>query len=371
MDLIYIIVIAVLILTLVFLLVKIRKLNIDKNIVENSKNQFRKVLNSIQQSILLFNNEDKLMFYNKHAYDTLSIDYNHMNLTAQMIFKNSKIDDVFYKRERHRVFDVNFEGKIYLVHIYSINTNDVFNNNVQTIVILNNVTEARKIDQTKKDFFAHASHELKSPLTAILGYSELVSLQMVEPDEYDDIIQRIYNQALHMSLLVEDMSILSRLESITDDQKDRRNILLEEVLKETLYTLEPFIEEKNIEINIDMDKNIEYLCIPLDLNKLFKNLIENAIKYSNIGSQVKIKLKKNKDNKVIFEVKDQGIGIAKDQIGRIFERFYRIDKGRLEPGTGLGLAIVKHTVLKYQGEVLVDSNPGVGTTITIKLPATN
>lgn len=367
MNPVYIIIIVVLLLISLYLAIALIKTNKDKLDIVNAKNQFNKVLDSIQQSILLFNNENKLMFYNKHSLETLHFGDQHLALTTSEIFNNVKMDEAFTTRDKYRVFDINYERKIYLVHVYAIDNNTLYDNNVHTIVILNNVTEARKIEQTKKDFFSHASHELKSPLTAILGYSELVTLKIVEPEEYQDIIQRIYNQATHMSLLVEDMSILSRLETILDDEEDRKNINLTNVLNDTIYTLEPFLMDKNIDIVINSENSVYFKCVQLDLNKLFKNLIENAIKYSAKNSQVIVNLKNEKNN-IYLEVIDQGIGIDQIHIDRIFERFYRIDKGRLEPGTGLGLAIVKHTVLKYHGEVSVDSVIKKGTKITIKLP---
>lgn len=301
-----IIIIIILVIAIIGLTIILFKVNQEKDDNANSKNQFNNVLNSIQQSILLFNSENKLIFYNKHALEALHFNKDYLKLTSKEIFNNDKINDAFISQCKYKVFDINFERKIYLVHVYTIGNETTSKDNVYTIVILNNVTEARKIEQTKKDFFSHASHELKSPLTAILGYSELVSLKIVEPEEYTDIIQRIYTQALHMSLLVEDMSILSRLETIKDDMKDRRIIGLDTILNETLNTLEPFLLEKDIQLKLDVSNKLKFNCVPLDINKLFRNLIENAIKYSNSNGEISIKLKKSANKDIIFEIIDEG-----------------------------------------------------------------
>jgi len=326
--------------------------------------QFNEVLNSMQQALLLFDKSDRLIFYNHYAETVLNFNKGKLGLTSLELFKDEKFDPSYKRTENNIVFDINYNNKIYLVRRYYIK--EYFRKNVASkIIILNNVTEDRKIEETKRDFFSHASHELKSPLTAILGYSELIGLDMVEVDEYKEIVKKIFNQAQHMSLLVDDMSTLSKLESLTESEEFYENVDLNQLLKDVIYTLEPFIKEKNIYLNI-FEEPVIYKCIKLDIHKLFKNLIENAIKYSNNDSTVTINLfKDNKD--FVFEIKDEGIGISEEHLGRVFERFYRIDKGRLEPGTGLGLAIVKHTVIKYSGTIDINSRVNVGTDIKIKL----
>lgn len=337
-----------------------------KNVQFYLERQFNEVLNSMHQAILLFDHDNKMVFYNRYAEVIFQLKIKDLGLSASQIFGNNKFNEKFKTGENSKTFDINFNNKIYLVQIYKIQKT-FSKNNVSSLVILNNVTEERKIEETKRDFFAHASHELKSPLTAILGYSELVKLKMIDENELDDIIDRIYNQASHMSVLVDDMSTLSRLETLIEKDDMYDTINLNRVLKEVLYTLDPFIKDKNIYIDL-YEEDIDYKCIELDIKKLFKNLIENAIKYSFKDSNVQIRL--FKDNKYInIIVKDEGIGIAEEHLVRIFERFYRVDKGRLDKGTGLGLAIVKHTVIRYNGKIDLSSKLNEGTTINIKLKA--
>lgn len=349
--------------TAIFLMLYYRKKYIN-NVEFYLERQFYEVLNSMQQAILLFDNRGKLVFYNLFAQNVLSLKIKDYGKKVTHIFRNDKFDEEFKKGEKHKVFDINYLNKIYLVQIYKIKKT-LSLNNLSKLIILNNVTEERKIEETKKDFFSYASHELKSPLTAILGYAELVKLNMIEKDEYPEIFNSIYNQAEHMSLLVDDMSTLSRLETLTERKEMYESINLNRVLKDVLNTLDIFINEKQIYLHI-LEEQINFNCIELDINKLFKNLIENAIKYSHEKSNIYIRLYEEAGY-VCFEVRDEGIGISPEHIERIFERFYRIDKGRIDRGTGLGLAIVKHTVIKYNGKIDIDSKPDMGTTINIKL----
>lgn len=354
------------ILNIIFVVLFVKyKEKYDNHVSFYLEREFNEVLNTMNQAILLFDKKGKLLFYNKYCEDILLLKTKDLGLTATNIFKDKRFDEQFDELTCLN-FDFNYLKKIFSASICKIETESL-NNSVDKIIILNNVTDERKIDETKKDFFSHASHELKSPLTAILGYSELVSLEMVDQSEYVEIIERIHNQAQHMALLVEDMSILARLESITEREEQYETVNLNRVLKEVIYTQEPFLNEKNIYINIMAD-DISFKCIELDINKLFKNLIENAIKYSPEESSINLKLYKEKNN-IIFEIKDEGIGIAPEHLDRVFERFYRIDKGRIKPGTGLGLAIAKHTVIKYNGKVDIYSKLNEGTTIKVTLKA--
>ena len=138
---------------------------------------------------------------------------------------------------------------------------------------------------------------------------------------------------------------------------------LSKILSDVIEQLNGEIKQKNMHITVASEE-IVLACDTLDVHKLFKNLIENAIKYSENNKEVYITLKKE-DRQLFFIVKDQGIGIPKEHQQRIFERFYRIDKGRIDKGTGLGLAIVKHIVMKYKGKIALESSLQKGTEITV------
>lgn len=326
--------------------------------------QLERILDTMHQAILLFNHKSKLLFYNKDAESLLNLTKNDLRKYATSIFESKEIRDAVLSKQVTEAFDIIDGNKIYAVNVYPIKEGNRKKDKYSVIVVLKNVTEHRAIEKTKKDFFSHASHELKSPLTAIIGYSELVGLDMIEQREYPDIFERIYKQAMHMSLLVDEMSTLSILE-LGPDSEVLDYVDLEKILNKVMESLEPFRLEKNIDLIVESNQ-IFFNALELDINKLFKNLIENAIKYSPANSVVFIDLYKE-DDEIVFIVKDNGIGILPKHQQRIFERFYRIDKGRLISGTGLGLAIVKHILIKYKGEIKVESKINEGTKLTVIL----
>ncbi|MDY0276915.1 MAG: ATP-binding protein [Acholeplasma sp.] len=330
-----------------------------------NEKELNDILFNLHQAILLFNNEEELLFYNREAINVSSLINSDLGRKAEDIFiTNKEIVEAIKSRKEQQLFDVTLGRKIYLVNIYSVYKKNSNSKSEEVIIVaMKDVTETRNVEQTKRDFFAHASHELKSPLTAILGYSELMNLNMVEEKDFKNIVERIFKQAKHMSLLVEDMQTLSMLETIAVD--DRYEIVnLSKTLKETIDSLEPFVREKRIKLKVSSSA-ISLKSNSLDINKLFKNLIENAIKYSKSDSDIDILLFKNKNKQIVFTVKDYGIGIEEIHQKRIFERFYRVDKGRKDLGTGLGLAIVKHIVIKYEGTIEIKSKINEGTEVTV------
>ncbi|MFP4177758.1 MAG: sensor histidine kinase, partial [Acholeplasmataceae bacterium] len=231
------------------------------------------------------------------------------------------------------------------------------------LIILSNISEERAIASMKRDFFMHASHELKSPLTAIRGYAELIENELVEAKEMTEIARQVVRQSKTMTAIIEDMLVLSRLENLKQNgyQDEHLNPILDEVIAQ----LQPLAKGKRIEIELDV-KPCHMVVDAFDIQKLFKNLIENAIRYSHEDSTIEVELKRTPDG-ILFRVKDEGIGISEKHQQRVFERFYRVDKTRLDGSTGLGLAIVKHIALKYEGTIDLRSKPDQGTTIIVKL----
>jgi two-component system phosphate regulon sensor histidine kinase PhoR len=262
--------------------------------------------------------------------------------------------------------EYDFESRTYQMRMNSI---EFKKNQVKPYILiaLDDISLEKSTERIKKDFFSYASHELKSPLTSIKGYAELMQLNMLEDGEYNQALESIVKQTDLMNRLVEDMLMLARLEHFEIEKQTLT--VAEDVLKEVLKTFEPLSIEKNIRIHTDMN-TFNCMVDPLDLHKLFKNLIENALKYSEANKEIFIKLYQDSEM-MIFNIVDQGSGIKEQHQSRIFERFYRIEKDRVTIGTGLGLAIVKHIVLKYHGQISLNSQYEKGTTFNIKLPIKN
>lgn len=320
------------------------------------------ILNQMPQAILVLNDHQSVTFYNSIAQQLFQIDRAQKRIKAFQIIHEKKLLDAIetiLKHPQPLQIELKIQQKYYQVILSPLSVHTEADD---LLIVFVDVTKDRTMSLVKRDFFAHTSHELKSPLTAIQGYAELIENQMVNPNEYRLLATKISEQTHHMSMLIEDMLMLSRLEHFEATKKEPLN--LNAVLQNTLEQLASQLQNKSIQLKLNLSEVI-FEADPLDMHKLFKNLIENAIKYSDDHSMIDITLKKLNDE-IQFIVKDHGHGIPLEHQERVFERFYRIEKGRLDKGTGLGLAIVKHIVIKYQGEVSLKSQVEKGTTITIK-----
>ena len=226
------------------------------------------------------------------------------------------------------------------------------------------------VDIYKKEFFANASHELKTPITSIRGFAELISSGLI--DDKDKIIEystTIKREAIRMDTMVEEILKLSSLEDIDENEMPLEKLNVADIIKEAVEVLDYKLYEKKIITNVDVhDVYIE--SVHEDILRVFTNLIENGIKYNKDNGKIYISLRRVR-NKAVITIKDTGIGIKEEDLPHIFERFYRVDKSRNRKveGTGLGLSIVKRIVMKYKGEISVKSTYNVGTEFTIKFDA--
>lgn len=342
-------------------------LETDKHLrsIETYQIQLKEILNELKQGVMLFNDREELVYFNDDAAGLFHLNEEAYDKPSYYMIRDNQIKDAITKinqGQNNLMFDSKLEGKTIEFKAFHVDAEGRNKSQATVLVTFKDVTQERAIEQIKRDFFSHASHELKSPLTAIRGYAELIEHGLIEDTEFKHTAHDIVIQTENMASLVEDMLMLSRLENLKE--KAFQRVQLEHVLKDVLHQLKPLADSKKITIHQNI-AHIEFLCDPVDMNKLFKNLIENAIKYSEDQKTVQVTLKLQA-NEVIFTVKDQGIGIAPEHQQRVFERFYRVDKGRQDGGTGLGLAIVKHIVMKYQGNIDLKSSMSRGTHISVK-----
>ncbi|MEF9954042.1 MAG: ATP-binding protein [Clostridium sp.] len=222
--------------------------------------------------------------------------------------------------------------------------------------------------QIRQEFFSNASHELKTPITSIRGYVELLESGMIQDEAtQSDFFRRIKKESLRMTSLVDDILMISRLES-RGGKADIVPIRVLELMDETVASLSTQAAEREVLIHKECEDFFIYADVR-QMTELFMNLLTNAIKYNNPSGEVWITAKKEKEW-MILTVRDSGVGIPKESLTRIFERFYRVDKGRSrkQGGTGLGLSIVKHVVNFYHGTVQVESEIGKGSIFTVAIP---
>ena len=225
-------------------------------------------------------------------------------------------------------------------------------------------TDVLSAAKARQDFTANVSHELKTPLTAISGYAELLESRMVGEEQQEHFYQEIRKNSERLIALINDIIRLSEL-----DRKDHEPVFeevdLNETIAECVEALSVIARKRNVELVFSGQSGLVRGNKEM-LKELVENLVQNAIQYNNFGGRVMVSTE-SKDGKVLLVVKDNGIGIPASEQNRIFERFYRVDKSRSKAtgGTGLGLAIVKHIVEIHDAEIEMDSAPGVGTTISI------
>lgn len=234
--------------------------------------------------------------------------------------------------------------------------------------VKNYLNRIEREKQIRQEFFSNASHELKTPITSIQGYAELMESGMVTDETMKlDFIHRIKKEAQNMSGLINDILMISRLEAKEAEvpvSEVRLSVLLEEITD----SLKPAAAEGQVFLHVDCQP----ICIqanPQQMKELFGNLMSNAVKYNRPGGQVWVTVRET-DGELTVRVRDNGMGIPKESLDRIFERFYRVDKGRSrkQGGTGLGLSIVKHIVNYNHGSIQVTSKLDEGTEFTVKIP---
>jgi len=226
--------------------------------------------------------------------------------------------------------------------------------------------ENKKADQIRKDFVANVTHELKTPLTSISGFVETLQDGAAEdPEVRNKFLDIIAIETARLKRLIEDILIISDIENKREVNTDS-DINVRESIEEILASMKPIIEAKGVKVITYYAYEIYIGGNPDRFKQLMVNLIENAVKYSYDGGTVTITAKR-KEGKVYISVNDEGIGISEENLSRIFERFYRVDKSRSQKvgGTGLGLAIVKHIAALFEAEIQVESEPGKGSTFTV------
>ena len=330
----------------------------------NEKEKTQYILDNMNQGLILLNNEGKIELINKYCLTLFGFNQEYiLNKNYMYLFRDisvqEKIEDCIKKKQEEQIiFESN--GKKYLLYINILENSWLNGSDLQIALLIVDITLQENMNLLKREFFANASHELKSPLTSIIGYQQLIQQGILTTDEeIQDATLRTIKEAQRMNKLIIEMLDLSRLEN--NVQTLLENVNVSKVINDCLIELKPSIEKKNIEVITKLeDINLE--TSQSDLYKLIKNIIDNAIVYNNEYGKVTIELKGNH-----LTISDTGIGISSENLEYIFDRFYRVDKARSKEssGTGLGLSIVKHICLLYGYKVSVLSKVGKGTTFII------
>jgi two-component system phosphate regulon sensor histidine kinase PhoR len=245
------------------------------------------------------------------------------------------------------------------------------------VIVLNDVTDVHRLENVRRDFVANVSHELKTPIASIKGFVEtLLDGAIDDPVDTRRFLGIIARQADRLASIIEDLLALSRIEqSEGTGNLPRESVRMADLLSAVTVDCLPRAEDRSIRLDVTCDESVEAKVNAPLLEQALINLVDNAIKYSDPGRTIRIGVATEAGTTgdggtVVITVQDEGCGIDEEHLPRLFERFYRIDKARSRKlgGTGLGLSIVKHIVQAHGGTVAVESEPGVGSTFTIRLP---
>ncbi len=281
------------------------------------------------------------------------------------------IDDAIRNRTVIKVrvdYPRNTEQLVFDIYVASLS--DDQGEPIGAVLVLHDVTELKHLERIRTDFVANASHELKTPITAIRGLAEtMVGDPDVDKSTLLQYMERIHAQSLRLSNLVTDLMTISRLESDQATASFTR-INFNDLVRREVKAAASAVEHKFHSLTLDpFPETLEVYGDRQNLSQLCNNLIDNAIKYTPEGGQIKVRVRREMADAVL-EVEDNGIGISPQYQERVFERFYRVDKARSQSlgGTGLGLSIVRNIAERHHGSVGVSSQLGKGTTFTFRIP---
>lgn len=330
----------------------------------DKKNKLEAILESMESGVIAIDNNENIILINSYSQKLFDlkednigkkisdciIDYDLINFIREIPEIGTKEIKLFHPIERE-------------LRVKKSPIINYLNNSIGIVITVQDITDIKRLENMRSEFVANVSHELKTPLTSIKGFSE--TLRYVDDSEtknkFLDIIDK---ESERLTNLINDILILSNIENIHKMESEYFNP--GDVIENVLDMVKSQAYKKSIIIKYNDCFNSEILGSKDKFHQLAVNLIENAIKYSNENGVVKIDLTLE-EQYFVFKVKDNGIGIPKNDIPRIFERFYRVDKSRSTRGTGLGLAIVKHIVKLFNGEISVKSKAGIGSTFTVKI----
>jgi two-component system phosphate regulon sensor histidine kinase PhoR len=238
------------------------------------------------------------------------------------------------------------------------------------VVLFHDITQLKRVDQIRRDFVANVSHELRTPLSILRGYIEtLIDNPKTSREELARILQIMNRHSKRLGLLVNDLLSLAQLES-SSANFEIGEVHLREFFDSVIRDWKEKLARKNLKVIVGLAPDIPPICADeTRLQEVLYNLLENAVKYSRENGEIRLQVERS-GSEIVISVGDDGIGISKDDLPRIFERFYRADKARSRElgGTGLGLAIVKHIAQLHGGRVEAESESGRGTTVRVFLP---
>jgi two-component system phosphate regulon sensor histidine kinase PhoR len=337
--------------------------------LSDGKQQLELILEAMEQGVMVLDRNARITLTNSSLRRVLGTDRDLSRKTPLEVLRRPELDEAVHDVLRGgppQTFEIAAgNNKIFQANVAPVT--NVLGNIESAVVVFNDLTDIRNTERMRRDFVANVSHEFKTPLTSIRGYTEtLLSGAMDDPAIAEDFLYTIERNAQHLEALVRDLLMLAKLEAevpAMKEQVDLRNLIDEQIASRSKS-----IGERDIQVSVECPA-AQIHADRARISTALSNLIDNAIYYNKTGGQIVV-CAELQDGMLHLSVTDTGNGIPSEELPRIFERFYRVDKARAREsgGTGLGLSIVKHAIESQGGSITVTSRLGMGSAFTIHLP---
>ena len=337
--------------------------------LEEDRKMMQAVQDSISNGLIVLNSQKEILDYNVKAARIFHIEGNRRYRKISVIFHDEdwlRAISRAYHNTKSQEYTMTLYDTPYMVLMTPLR---LFDNENGLLIVLRDLSAQYAAEKMRREFSANVSHELKTPLTSISGFGEMIANGMYANEADVRMFgQRIYSEAQRMVTLINTILHLSKLEE-NDTTITWGMVNMEEVVKYVVDIISPQAHHRGVTVLSETEPVYVHGNHSL-LSELLGNLLDNAVKYNRQNGQVSVKLSKTADNHMVITVSDTGIGIPKDKQNRVFERFYRVESSRSKEtgGTGLGLAMCKHIISRHHGTVTLDSVEGRGTTITVTMP---
>ena len=330
------------------------------------QNELEAIVGHLEEGMILLDRSCKVITANQAALRLLDARASNIaGLDLLMLSRNLALAEAVQEAMdgRSATRKTELHGKTIQIQAAAVGQQDEMSG---VAVVLFDITQSEQAEQRRREFTANVSHELKTPLQSISGYSELLMRGMARQEDIQPFAPRIYGETQRLIQLVQDIINLSQLDEGSSYQWQQANLFA--IAAEVTGSLEHFAEEKQVRLTLEGSDTM-LRGVPELLRGIVYNLTDNAIKYNRPGGSVTVTVSRQKDEAALT-VNDTGIGIPEGEQDRIFERFYRVDKSRSKEvgGTGLGLSIVKHAAFLHKAAIDVTSQLGAGTTIQVRFP---
>ncbi|MDR0303559.1 MAG: GHKL domain-containing protein [Chitinispirillales bacterium] len=337
--------------------------------LKNRKTQFETITANMQDGLIILNENDRILFCNKKAINILSRrnneDDNFVNRNILVLCRDEK-----FRSGMKFTPETTKQESLFEMHGGTIKmiASRITNNErkIGTAVLLMDITEQADREKLRREFSANVSHELKTPLTIISGYSEIMANGMAKPEDITDFAKKIHSESQRLLSLINDIIQLSNLDENSSFEFEK--VDLYDFVKDAISKIKEKADDKKISYELN-GKNVCINAVPRLLYEILQNLLDNAVKYNRENGKIFVEIK-TKEDKVVLSVTDTGIGIPLSMQRRVFERFFRVDSSRTgrQSGTGLGLSIVKHAVDIHKGEINLSSVEEKWTKVVVKFP---